>query len=189
MMGKDAAGLPLACEAQRSAGPDGTTPPPFLRVNLVLLAIGQYFKRAATQPPRCVRNQPQGSPQAVRAVQRALRQQLTPSCCAQLLQRLAPSCWLVLTTQQLSPEERMIAIYASDDLCASTVAVSMRAVAGMCRGYVPWQQPVYGLGEWDLLQCFEPKRTLLCGCWTVGNVCKWLSPTVQCLTCVCGSMC
>jgi hypothetical protein len=115
-----------------------------------MLAIGQYFKRAATLPPGSVRNQPQGSPQAVQAVQRALQQQLTPSCCAQLLQRLAPSCWLVLTTQQLSPGDREIAIYGSsdaDNLCASKVAASMWAISDMCRGYVGCQKSTCGLGE------------------------------------------
>jgi hypothetical protein len=124
----------------------------------VLLAIGQHFKRAAALPPSSVPNQFTGSPQAVRALRRELKQQLTPSCASQLLQRVAPSYWLVVTTTTLRPLQRALAIHDVDDMCRSAVADAMRAVGGLCQAYGETPYPAYAVGELLLLQC---KLTML----------------------------
>jgi hypothetical protein len=122
-------------------------PAPFLRVMLVLLAIGQYFMRAATLPPRSVLNQPKGSPRDAKALRVALKQQLTPSCCAQLLQRVAPGLWAVMTTQALSPDNHTAIIQDEGDMCITGVTLTLGAIGGMCRGCTPSMESFYALGE------------------------------------------
>lgn len=139
--------LPVTRVALQANGPEGTAPSPFLRMHLVLLAIGQHSQQSAALPAGSVPNQPQVRPQAVRALRAALQQKLTPSCCDQLLQRLAPGLWAVLTTQALPHRWCELAVYGMDDLGAGTQADALRGVGHMSRGYHPPGRVCYALGE------------------------------------------
>jgi hypothetical protein len=171
---------PLGQAARQGAGLYGTTPAPFLRANLVLLALGQYFMRVATLPPGTVLNQPKGSPQAVKALRAALRQQLTPSCCAQLLQRVAPGLWAVVTTEALPPDMHAAIIRDEGIMCTNNIALTLRAVGGMCLGYDPDRPPFHALGELHHQQCVN---------WTPPGGCQCVNtyqPAVtSCLSTLC----
>jgi hypothetical protein len=92
----------------QGTGCDPTTSSPFLRLSLVRLAIDISHKRSAALPPRTLPNQAGGTAQDITALRRALRNQMTPSCCTHLLKRLVPGFWAVVTTHTLSPEGRVV---------------------------------------------------------------------------------
>jgi hypothetical protein len=143
--------MPLTRVAVQGTGPDGKAPPPFLRMCLILLAAGQLFRRSATLPPGSVYTQARGPRHQVAALRTALQQQLTPSCCAQLLQRLAPGFWVVATTTTLLPDARKVAGHDMDNLCIIATSEGMRAVGGLCCVYDAFHTPAYGIGEYRLL--------------------------------------
>jgi hypothetical protein len=83
---------------------------------LVLLAVAQHFHRAAAEPPGTVPNQPLGSADEVAALHAALQQQLTPTCCSKLLQRLAPAL-LTCARRPLPQPRRQCVTLTRDDQC------------------------------------------------------------------------
>jgi hypothetical protein len=142
------ASSPAACVAQQGTGSDGTTPAPVLRMSLLLLAMAQHWRRAAALPPGSVPNQPQGSPRDIAALQRAIQQQVTPSCCSQMVQQLAPSYWVV--TQCEIPDQglRRAIIGGGDDLCTRELDRALLAVRQMSYGPANPERPCYAMGEW-----------------------------------------
>jgi hypothetical protein len=136
--------VPHSGVAQQGTSTDGSAPSPFLRLGLLLLAVAQHWRRAADLPPDSVPNQPPASPQVAAALRAALKQQLTPTCCAQVLQRLAPSYWAVATRFPLRTDGRIMATEEMNDACYGTVARSLAVVGDMCCALTA---PCAALGE------------------------------------------
>jgi hypothetical protein len=117
-----------------------------MRLALVLLAVAQHSRRVAASPTSPA---PSGSPEDVAALRAALQRQLTPSCCAQLLQRLAPVVWVVLSVH---PTPATLLGLPEGDLCMAAVVEGMMALTPMCCMFGPDEQPAHALGEcWQVL--------------------------------------
>jgi hypothetical protein len=132
----------------QGTGSDGTTPAPFLRLTLLLLAIGQHWRRSAALASGSSPLTPGGSPEAVAALRAALQQQLTPSCAAQLVQRVAPAYWFVVTGDKVVREHSAIATQSGEDLGKGNIDKRL----------------------WDLMQMldmYEAGNTR--SCWTLGE--------------------
>jgi len=140
---------PLLQLAQQGTSSTGDfpkdAPAPFLRLALVLLALGQYSRRNAGLPPGSVPNQPQARPELVSLLRAALQQQLTPSICKQMLQRLAPTALMCLDAPGLSEDTRVLLMRDTGDLCMLPVGGGLWAVSVMCDTYD--LQPAHALGE------------------------------------------
>jgi hypothetical protein len=148
--GMDFYSSPLGCVGQQGTGSDGTTPAPFLRLSLLLLAMAQHWRHAAALPPGSVRNSPIGSPRDIAALQRAVQQQVTPSCCSQMLVQHAPSYYVVVNADVLPGGLRMIMTGDMDDLCTVSLDQALIAVGSMCSVWTPAQRPCYAMGECNL---------------------------------------
>jgi hypothetical protein len=133
--------------AQQGTGSDGTNPAPFLRLSLLLLAMAQHWRRAAALPPGSVPNQPKGSSRDIAALKQAIQQQVTPSCCSQMLQQLAPSYW-VTTECEIPPQQlRRVMTGDADDLVSGEVDRALMAVQHMCMVPASAARPAYAIGE------------------------------------------
>jgi hypothetical protein len=139
--------LPVARAARQGTGADGTALTPFLRMNMVLLAMWQYIRRAAARAPSSVPNHFQGSRAAAKALRRALKQQLTPSCCSQVLQRLAPAVVEVMPALQT-----VLAALMRDELCSVSVSDTLRVLDFMCSASAFHAQPFQALGKLQGMQ-------------------------------------
>lgn len=132
-------GVPVVRVAAQGTSPHGTAPETFLRLSLVLLAINQYHKRTAALPRRALLNQARASKEAVQELRHAIKQQLTPSCCTQLLQRLVPGLWAVVTTHALSPQGRVLVLHDQEPLCtAAQEAINARGAHTIGPGERGW---------------------------------------------------
>lgn len=131
--------------ARQGTSTDGSAPSPLPRLNLLLLAIAQHWRRAAALPPDSVPNQPAAtSPQVAAALRTALKQQLTPSCCSQLVQRVAPDYWALTKRCPLPARGRLLATEDRGDMCHDGVVRTLQAVSDMCSALT---QPCPALGE------------------------------------------
>jgi hypothetical protein len=148
-------------QKEQSAGTTLTTP--FLRLSLVLLAAGQYWRRAAALPPRSVPNQPSSSPVEAAGLRRALKQQLTPSCCAQLLQRVVPWYWQASTRHALQSPYQELFNCDRDDMCSGQIVDSLMMVGRM---FQTCASPVDAVGElrgyWSCQQVNCQRGALCC---------------------------
>jgi len=115
---------------------------PFLRLSLVLLAIGQHWRRSAALPAHSVHNQPCGDPLARSALATAVQQQLTPSCCSQLLQRVVPTYWVAVKGKDV--RYKKLLTFDLGDMCAQQAEIGLELVAGVAEKCPP---PVDALGE------------------------------------------
>jgi hypothetical protein len=129
-------------------GSDQTAPAPFLRLMLLWLAISQHWKRASTLPPGSLPLQPRTSSQARRtALCAAVQQQLTPSCCFQLLKRLAPAYWAVVTAQQVPPPLQQLVTLSSKDDCGAHMGAWLQDVGAIAIFYDAGGPPCGALGK------------------------------------------
>jgi hypothetical protein len=140
---------PLGLLARQRLSPDPTSPRPYQRLNLLLLAFDQHFRRAAAKLQPAAANSRRRTPRTITALRAALQHQITPSCCTQLLQDLAPAYWAAHVAQGMpkclqgmSPEEL-------EELCSDGVHLGLKNVTGACSLYAPGQQPFDALGEWQ----------------------------------------
>jgi hypothetical protein len=129
-------------QQEQSAGTTTTTP--FLRLALVVLAAGQYWRRAAALPPGSVKNQPNCSRVEAATLRRAMKQQLTPSCCSQLLQRAVPWYWQASTRYALEKQYQELLACDNDDACSEQIVDSLLLIGRMCQTYAP---PAEAVGE------------------------------------------
>jgi hypothetical protein len=145
-VGEDARQTPLVVGLQ-GTGRDHAAPAPFITLLLLWLAIAQYWKRAATLPPGSMPLQPRSSSQAVAALRAALQQQLSPSCCFQILKRLAPAYWAMVNAGQVPPPHHQLATLSQKDECGAHMGTWLGGVRDMASLYQPGGPPCWALGE------------------------------------------
>jgi hypothetical protein len=126
-------------------GSDGTAPAPFLRLMLLYLAICQHWRQSVALPTGSVRNQPRDAKQAA-AVRAALQQLLTPSCCSEMVQRVAPAYWAVAITQKFPKDFLILTVPMREDLGAANISQWLRGVSAMAEMYQRGP-PCWALGE------------------------------------------
>jgi hypothetical protein len=115
---------------------------------LLWLAISQHWKRASTLPPSALPLQPQGATQAMLATLRvALQQQLTPSCCFQLLKELAPAYLAMVNAGQVPRCSHALATLSQKDDCGADMGPWLQGVGDMASQCQPGGPPCWALGE------------------------------------------
>jgi hypothetical protein len=141
--------LPLALIARQGLGGTGTTvPSPLQRCTLLLLAVDQYNRHTAALLPNSAPNRHNCNRQAMSALRAAVQQQVTPSCCSQVLQRSAPAWWAARAANGLPRHIQSDTMDQIEIICNAGMSTGLDSVEGMCGLYVPSQEPFHALGEW-----------------------------------------
>jgi hypothetical protein len=140
----------------QGTGSDGTTPSPFMRLMLLWMAIGHHWRRAAALPPGSVFLKVSGNPREVSALRAALRQQLTPSCCTQLVQRVAPAYWAVVTAEQVPKTFHEVVTLSALGDSGQNIPTWLRSLGHMADMYGLEEKPCWALGEHLGEVCLQP---------------------------------
>jgi hypothetical protein len=139
---------PLLLVAQHSGNEGDTAHIPFLRLMLLWLAICQHWRRSAALTPGSMPNRPRATSEAVAALRAALQQQLTPSCAAQLVQRVAPAYWAVVTEQTVPKQYHSIITQMGEDLGLQSIFFRLYTLGAMVDLYDTKDgRPCWTLGE------------------------------------------
>jgi hypothetical protein len=85
------------------------------------------------------------------ALRAGLQQQLTPSCCTQLAQRLAPAYWAVVRAQQVPQGDEEVIMLSGRDGPAHHMATWLQAVRDLTDWYEAGGPPCWAPGEALLL--------------------------------------
>lgn len=157
-------------------GKDGSAPAPFTRLMLLWMAIGHHWRCAAALPRGSVPLKVSTNPRELAQTKAALRQQLTPSCALQLVQRAAPAYWAIVTAEQVPKWLHELATLSGEGHCGENIAAWIGCLGVMADLYRDGGPPCWALGE----QLVERDKVLRAGCcgqlggWEVVSTCGGL---------------